>query len=95
MSKVFKVVDDLVVKEINGQSYAVPVGKLTNRFKGIVALNPTVLYLWPKLIVGTTKMDLVEALCSKFEVSIERASNDVESMILSLITHQLIVSYEL
>lgn len=95
MSKVFKVVDELVVKEINGQSYAVPVGKLTNKFKGIVALNSTALFLWPKLIIGTSKDELVHALCSKFEVTSEIASMDVESLLSTLINHQLIISYEL
>lgn len=95
MDKYYKVVEGLVIKEINSQYYAVPIGKLTNHFKGLILLNATSIYLWPFLIQGSSISDLVNQLTHKFDVDALQAKKDIDVLISSLDSHKLLNTYEL
>lgn len=49
-----------------------------------LSVNPTGTYLWPMLIEGCPRPQLVQALVDKFDIDEQTASSDVEKFLSSL-----------
>ena len=79
-----KIKDGFVLREIAGQSMAVPVGKRVNDLHGMIALNETGAFLWKALISETDTDSLVQLLESEYEVSTEKAVKSVNNFIMLL-----------
>lgn len=46
-----------------------------------MALNPSAAVLWPPMVEGTTRDELVERLVEEFELTSEQATTDVDAFL--------------
>ncbi len=71
-----------VLREISGQTVAVAVGVDHEKFNGMVKLNQTGAYLM-ELLNGKdmSHEELLEAMVSRYDVSRERASENLDSFL--------------
>ena len=70
-----KIKDGYLLKEVAGNYVVVPVGNVS--FNGMLSLNETGVLIWKKLEEGCEERDLVEAFLQEYDVTEERAKQDV------------------
>ncbi len=78
-----KIKDGYVLKEIAGL-YVVITAKKDMDFDGILTLNETGAFLWNELSVDKSKQELLDALLNEFDVSKEKAEEDLEIFLAKL-----------
>ncbi|MEZ5098884.1 MAG: PqqD family protein [Thermoleophilia bacterium] len=66
-------------RELEGE--VVIVDLATSRYLGV---NPSGAVLWPLLLEGTTRDDLVAALVARYGIEVERAAGDVDAFVAGL-----------
>ncbi|MBQ3215090.1 MAG: PqqD family protein [Oscillospiraceae bacterium] len=81
---IYKVKDGFLVRRIGGQMMAVPVGQRTSEFHGIIALTESGALLWQALTEGAEPEALTQILLDTYEVTEERARQDVEAFLRGL-----------
>ena len=70
-----KIKDGYLLSEVAGNHVVVPVGNVS--FNGMLNLNETGVLIWKKLEAGCEESDLVAAFLEEYDVSKERAEQDV------------------
>ena len=78
-----KIKNGYVLKEIAGNNIVVEVGGKVN-FNGMITLNDTGAFLWKMLENGSEKEALTTALLDEYDVSPEKANEDVALFIQKL-----------
>ncbi len=81
--KKYRIKPGFIMREIAGESFAVPVDA-ENGSSGIVILNPVSKLLWVNLQEEKTVDELVASVRSQFEVDPETAKNDIADFIKEL-----------
>ena len=76
--------DELVLREIAGESMLIPVGDEALRLHGMIVLSDSGRFLYEKLRTGMTEEGMVKALTDEYEVDEETAAKDVAEFIGSL-----------
>lgn len=71
-----KIKEGYLLSEVAGNHVVIPVGNVS--FNGMLNLNETGVLIWKKLEQGCTKDDLVAAFLEEYDVSEERAREDIE-----------------
>lgn len=73
---------DFTIQKVGGSYVAVPVGKTSQHFHGMVRLNETGAFLW-KLMAekDVSEEELVDALLAEYDVSREIAAADVHRIV--------------
>lgn len=66
-----------MLREVANNFIVVPVGKASEKFRGLITLNSTGAFLWRNLEQETTKEELVKKLLEEFEVDKLQAEKDV------------------
>ena len=80
MADVIKLVSDrLEWREIDGEIVV-----LDTEASKYLAGNRTAGALWPRLVAGATRDELIEALVARFDVDAETASRDLDAFLRSL-----------
>ena len=69
--------NDFIVKEISGSTVVIPVGNRVADFNGMLKLNETGVFLFNLLKNDTTIEALVQSLVDEYEVTKEKANEDV------------------
>jgi hypothetical protein len=69
------------LKTLAGEHIVVPTGQEAVAFNGILTLNNSGKQLFERLQTGATIEDLVQLLLDTYEVTKERAEQDVESFL--------------
>lgn len=76
-----KIKNDFIVKEISGSTVVIPVGNRVADFNGMLKLNETGVFLFNLLKDNTTIEALVQSLVNEYEVTKEKANEDVVSFV--------------
>ena len=71
-----KIKEGYLLSEVAGNHVVIPVGNVS--FNGMLNLNETGVLIWKKLEQSCTKDDLVAAFLEEYDVSEERAREDIE-----------------
>ncbi len=79
-----RIKDGFVLRAIGDDHLVVPVGALTVDFRCIITLNDTGAFLWQQLLSEQTEQSLVQALLDEYDVTEERAAQDVAAFIENL-----------
>ncbi|MCR5611597.1 MAG: PqqD family protein [Clostridiales bacterium] len=74
-----KLKNDFVTQTIDDTQFLVAVGGKT--FNGIVRSNPTAAFIVDMLREGTTKEEIVDAMCEKYDAPREVISKDVDKVL--------------
>lgn len=82
---IYKLKDGFVLRKIGAQTMAVPVGKLTSKIHGMIALSESGALLWNLLLQGADKEKLVSALLDEYEIDRQTAEKDTEKFIEGLV----------
>ena len=76
-----KIKSGYVLREVAGSYVVVATGERSKEFNGMVNLNESGSVLWKRAEKNCDKDDLVDVLLEEYEVSLERASQDVDRFI--------------
>ena len=79
-----KIKDGFLLRQVGDNHVVVPVGIQTVDFRCIITLNEVGAFLWQKMTVDCTVVDLVEALLAEYDVTADIATADVERFVASL-----------
>lgn len=90
MSEKFIANKNYILRDIAGEAILVSVGEEIADFCGVVNLNASARTLWVALQEEVTKEELVEKLVEEFEISKERATEDVETSLQVMLERRLI-----
>lgn len=91
--KVYYANSAFILREIAGESVLVSIGSGVADFCGIIHLNPSAKILWKSLQRGASKNELIRELQKYFQVSEEKAAEDVEKS-LTLLGEKGMISCE-
>ena len=72
---------DFLLREVAGTVVVVPVGAAATAFPGMITMNPTGAFLWEQLETEQTVESLTAALLENYEVTEEKAGEDVRSFV--------------
>jgi len=72
---------DFAMRRIGEERFLVPLGAQVSHTNGLVLLNATGLYIWDLLEKRRSREELVCAVEARFEVSRERASEDLATFL--------------
>lgn len=76
-----KIKDGFAMRNIAGTNIVVPVGKTTKEFNGMITLNTTGGFLWDIFSRGATKDEALKKMTDTYDVSEEKASEDIDKFI--------------
>lgn len=76
-----KIKDGFVKRNIAGSDIVVPVGKNASEFNGMITLNESGAFFWDCLIEETTSEAVVAKVLEVYEVTPEKAAEDVNKFI--------------
>ncbi len=88
---IMKLKDGFILRAMGDNHLVVPVGVMTVDFRCIITLNDTGAYLWQQLQQERSEEELVQLLLDEYDVSAERAQQDVTAFIDSLNKADLLV----
>jgi len=91
-SAVHKQAQNLVTREIAGETLIVPVGSGVGQLHAIFTLNPSGSMIWEMLGASTPDHTIVESICRKYEVAPEQAQADLAEFLDALRSAGLISS---
>lgn len=81
VSKIFKASENILLREIAGETLLIPVGEMAIKIHGMISLSESGALLWKKLKDGCTEEDLVDAILGEYEVEREIAISDVKEFV--------------
>ena len=88
---ILKKIDDVIARQIAGETLLVPIrGELADMQK-IFALNPVAEYIWQQLDGRQSLVQISQGLLARFEVAEEQAEADLAEFIAELLAAGLIV----
>lgn len=70
-----------ILRDVAGSKVVIPVGIAAEQFPGMLTLNDSGCYLWELLATEQTEQSLVDALLSRYEVSAQQATADVQKFL--------------
>lgn len=73
--------EGFIIREIAGETIAIPSGEAARDLSGLIALNPSGRILFDKLRSEQTVESLTETLLENFDIDYETAKNDVEEFL--------------
>ena len=82
-----RIVPGFLVREIAGETIAIPSGEAAHRISGLIALNGTGKFLFDLLQADQTQENLVSALMDTYDVDFTTAQTDVTAFLEMLQKH--------
>lgn len=76
-----KIKENYVMREVAGQAIVIAIGEESERFKGMINLNRTGRDVWLYLEKGLDSDEIAKKISEKYEVDLNVAKHDIESMI--------------
>lgn len=73
------VLKDMILTEIEGEWYAVPVGEAAKRFSGMIRMNRTGKRIFELLMEGKDEAETVRQLTAEYEVDEDTAQENVRA----------------
>lgn len=77
----YKIKSGFIVRKIGNQIMAVPIGKMTSRIHGMIALTESGELLWNALTDGTDIGKLADILTENYEIDRETALSDAQKFV--------------
>lgn len=85
-----KIKEGFAKRNIAGSEIVVPVGKKALEFNGMITLNESGAFFWDCLKEETTKEKIVKKVLEIYDVTPEKANDDVEKFITMLRENELL-----
>jgi hypothetical protein len=84
--------DNLVKRQIAGETIVVPIRGGVGELNAIFTLNPIGTMIWEMLSTATPNRKIVQAICQEYEVTLEEAESDLAGFLDSLRAAGLIIT---
>jgi hypothetical protein len=84
--------DNLVTRQIAGETIVVPIAGSVGELNAIYTLNPIGTMIWEMLKVATPDRMIINRLCQEYEIAPEAAASDLTAFLDSLRAAGLIFS---
>lgn len=81
---IYKLKSGFIIREIGGNTMAVPVGTQTSEIHGMIALSESGALLWKELEDGADISTLVKVLTDNYEIDDATATADAEKFVANL-----------
>ena len=81
-----KIKENFVLRQIAGQYVVVAIAQASVDFNGMITLNESSALLWAKLEQGCDRAELIRALTEEYEVSEEKAAQDIDQFLAKLVS---------
>lgn len=81
---------EVVARQIEGETIIVPIRKGVGDMNSVYTLNPVGTVLWHYMAESHSVPEMVERICTEFEVTPGQALGDVEEFVNSLLEENLI-----
>lgn len=81
---IYKLKSGFIIREIGGNTMAVPVGTQTSEIHGMIALSESGALLWKELEDGADIPTLVKVLTDNYEIDDATATADAEKFVANL-----------
>ena len=72
---------NMLLREIAGETVLVPVGEAALKIHGMIVLNESGAVLWKALQQDCTRDELIQAILGEYEVDAETAAKDVDDFL--------------
>ena len=72
---------EMVIRDIAGETFLVPIGEAARKFPGMFALNELGAFTYRHLEEAETTENLVELICREYDVSREEAEADTKEFL--------------
>ena len=79
-----KLHDDLILRNIAGETILVPIGEAAKKYSGLFSINELGAFIWERLPKVETVEALVDLVLEEYDVSREEATADVEEFLAKL-----------
>ena len=76
-----KIKGEYVLREIMGETVAVPIGETVVNSNVLVLLNETGTFFWNLLAKGASQGEIISSVCSEYETDEETVKADLEEFI--------------
>ncbi len=76
-----KIKDGFAKRNIAGSEIVVPVGNKALEFNGMITLNESGGFFWDCLVQGCTKEQLLSRVLEEYEVTEQKASEDIDKFL--------------
>lgn len=85
-----KIKEGFVTREIADTIVAVPTGELVNEFQGMIKLTNSSKFVWDLLQEDRSIEEIADKLAKKYNISIDKATEDIEKFVNNLKASNLI-----
>lgn len=85
-----KIKEGFVTREIADTIVAVPTGELVNEFQGMIKLTDSSKFVWDLLQEDRSIEEIADKLAKKYNIPIDKATEDIEKFINNLKASNLI-----
>lgn len=85
------IVNGFMIRQVDGERVAVPVGEAVRKFSGMISLNDSAAFLLQLLQTEQTTETLLDAVLKEFEVSKDDARKDISEFLSVMDTLGLLV----
>lgn len=76
-----RVSKDFIPREIAGEFMLVPIGKATEKFNGLIAVNEIGFFIFSALNEERTEDELIEKILSEYDIDKETAQKDLSDFL--------------
>jgi hypothetical protein len=91
LEETMRIVPGFIIRQIAGETVAIPSGASAQLLSGLVALNGSALLLFQLLQTEQTTDTLVHAITDSYEIDLATARTDVEEFLDLLRENQLLI----
>ena len=81
---VYQRTNEVVCREVGGESILVPIRNRVGDLESIFVLSPVAARIWSLLDRAISADEIIDTICAEFEVDRETASGDVNELLASL-----------
>lgn len=79
-----RIKEGYLLREVAGSHVAVPTGKATLDFSGVITLNETGAFLWKQLANDKTEQELIISLLEEYDTTEAKAITDIATFLTKL-----------
>ena len=84
-----KINEGFMLREVAGNYVVVPVGKASEKFKGVINLNGISAFIWQKIEEGLEEEEIVKVILEEYDAEEEKVRKDVNDFINKLVEAKL------
>ena len=79
-----KVKLELILRDIAGEKYLIPIGEAAQKYNGMFVINSLGAFLWEMIPLVNTEEELVEKVLEQYEITLDEAKTDVNEFVSKL-----------